>query len=140
MVRARVAAASVDVTPVGVGIDLVEVARVVQLLERHQARAVARLLTDEERDYCLSQPSPAVHVAARLAAKEAAFKALAPARETAYLPWREFEVTRANHGAPGLRFHGKAQLTAERLRVTTALLSLTHTASHAAAIVILLAK
>lgn len=83
-----------NLTTIGVGIDLVEVARVTALLERHSMRAVQRLLTDEEREYCFSQAKPAVHVAARLAAKEAAFKALAPGGETAYLPWREFEVTR----------------------------------------------
>lgn len=125
---------------VGVGIDLVEVARVVRLLERHRGRAIERLLTDTEREYCLSQASPAVHIAARVAAKEAAFKALAPEGAPAYLPWREFEVTRATNGAPGLELHGDARSTAQRLRVTTALLSLTHTTNHAAAIVILLRK
>lgn len=127
-------------TPVGVGIDLVAVARVARLLERHRARAIERLLTDEEREYCLSQASPAVHIAARVAAKEAAYKALAPGGETAYLPWREFEVTRATTGAPALRLHGKAQVAAARAQVAAALLSLTHTADHAAAIVILLRK
>jgi holo-[acyl-carrier protein] synthase len=125
---------------VGVGIDLVDVARVTELLQRHRDRAVERLLTDEERDYCLSQAHPAVHVAARLAAKEAAFKALAPGGETAYLPWRDFEVVRAPDGVPRLRFHGEALATAERLAVASTLLSLTHTANHAAAIVILLSR
>ena len=129
-----------NLTAIGVGIDLVEVARVTALLERHSMRAVHRLLTDEEREYCFSQATPAVHVAARLAAKEAAFKALAPGGETAYLPWREFEVTRAADGVPSLRFHGKAQATANRLRVSSALLSLTHTTELASAIVILLAR
>ena len=124
---------------VGVGIDLVEVDRVTRLLERDLPRAVERLLTAAEREYCFSQSTPAVHVAARLAAKEAAFKALSPPGEAAYLPWRDFEVTRAPDGVPDLRFHGKARAKAERLRVASALLSLTHTAHHAAAVVILLA-
>jgi holo-[acyl-carrier protein] synthase len=124
---------------VGVGIDLVEVSRVTRLLDRNHDRAVERLLTAAERDYCFSQARPVVHVAARLAAKEAAFKALPPRGETAYLPWRDFEVTRARDGAPDIRFHGKARATVERLNVASALLSLTHTANHAAAVVILLA-
>lgn len=123
---------------VGVGLDLVEVARVNDLLDRHPARALERLLTDRERAYCLAQAAPGVHVAARLAAKEAAFKALAPGGETAYLPWRDFEVVRATDGVPSLALHGRARDTATRLGIATTLLSLTHTAHYAAAVVILL--
>ncbi len=125
---------------VGVGIDLVEVARVIQMLEQHADRAVERLLTDGEREYCFAQARPAVHIAARLAAKEAAFKALSPSGETAYLPWREFEVIRAPDGVPSLRLHGKARETAGRLKVASTMVSLTHTQEHAAAVVILLAE
>jgi holo-[acyl-carrier protein] synthase len=126
------------VNALGVGLDLVDVARIRALLERHAERAIARLLTEGERAYCMTQANPAVHVAARLAAKEAAFKALSPGGQTAYLPWREFEVVRAPDGVPTLQLHGRARATADRLKVGGALLSLTHTATHAAALVILL--
>ncbi len=122
---------------VGVGIDLVDVARVELLLARHPDRAVARLLTDSERAYCFSQAGPAAHVAARLAAKEAAFKALAAGGDTAYLAWREFEVTRRPDGTPELVLHGGALETANRLGVSAALVSLTHTPGQAAAVVVL---
>lgn len=124
---------------VGVGIDLVEVDRVTRLLARNGGRAADRLLTPAERDYCFSQACPAVHVAARLAAKEAAFKALSFGGDAAYLPWREFEVIRTRDGVPTLQFHGKARARADRRKVAAALLSLTHTTHHAAAVVILLA-
>lgn len=125
---------------VGVGIDLVEVDRVTRLLARNGGRATERLLTPAERDYCFSQAHPAVHVAARLAAKEAAFKALSLGGEAAYHPWREFEVTRARDGVPTLEFHGKARARADQRKIASALLSLTHTTHHAAAVVILLAR
>jgi holo-[acyl-carrier protein] synthase len=121
-----------------VGIDLVDVARVEQLLERHPDRSVTRLLTDDERAYCFSQAAPAPHVAARLAAKEAAFKALAGGGDTAFLAWREFEVTRKADGTPGLTLHGGALETAKRLEVGAALVSLTHTQRQAAAVVVFL--
>ena len=59
-----------------IGIDLVTVARVERLLERHEDRALERLLTDAEQAYCRGMAYPARHVAARIAAKEAVFKAL----------------------------------------------------------------
>ncbi|MFQ6047712.1 MAG: 4'-phosphopantetheinyl transferase superfamily protein, partial [Gemmatimonadales bacterium] len=62
---------------IAVGLDLVEVERVRRLLQSKGERALRRLLTDAERDYCMAQAVPERHVAARLAAKEAAYKALA---------------------------------------------------------------
>jgi holo-[acyl-carrier protein] synthase len=128
------------VSVVGVGIDLVDVARIEQLLARHPERAAARLLTDAEQAYCFSQAVPAAHVAARLAAKEAAFKALAAGGDTAFLAWREFEVTRKPDGTPGLVLHGGARETADRLDVRAALVSMTHTPGQAAAVVVLLGR
>jgi holo-[acyl-carrier-protein] synthase len=61
---------------IGLGIDLVDVARVEGILARHGDRAVRRFLTTEERDYVLSRHRPAMHIAARIAAKEAAYQAL----------------------------------------------------------------
>jgi len=59
-----------------VGIDLVDIVRVEQLLRRHPERALRRLLTAREQSYCMATAKPAQHVAARLAAKEASYKAL----------------------------------------------------------------
>ncbi len=124
--------------PVGVGIDLVEVARIERMLEDKGERAMDRLLTDGERAYCERQATPARHVAARLAAKEAAYKALAQDGETGYIGWREVEVGRADDGRPLLELHGKALGAAERLGVKSTLVSLTHTDTQAAAVVLLL--
>lgn len=125
--------------PIGIGLDLVDVSRVERLITDYAGRALDRLLTSGEREYCLSQAAPARHVAARVAAKEAAYKALAAdGADAGYVGWREIEVTREMDGRPGLVFHGRAKQTAERLKVVSALVSLTHSDTHAAAVVILL--
>ncbi len=125
-------------TTLGLGLDLVDVSRVARLLERYGDRALRRLLTEDERDYCMRQAFPAQHVAARLAAKEAAFKALAQHSGDHAIGWRELEVRRGHDGRPTLALHGRARDVADRLRVRSSLLSLTHVSSHAAAVVMLL--
>lgn len=122
---------------VGLGMDLVDVERAAQLLERGESRAMGRLLTDGEWSYCARMHSPAPHVAARLAAKEAAFKALAGTVEARGIGWREIEVSHDEHRRPLLTFHGRAAHRAEALGVTRVLLTLTHTQLTAGAVVIL---
>lgn len=121
----------------GLGIDLVEVARVESLVARYPARAAARLFTEGEWTYASTKARPALHLAARFAAKEAAFKALAGTDDARAIGWREIEVVRAADGAPALRLHGRAEARARVLGVRTIHLSLTHTADTAAAVVIL---
>ena len=121
----------------GVGLDLVAIARVERLLDGKGDRVLNRLLTEEERSYCLGQPSPARHVAARLAAKEAAYKAFQVAAGARGIGWREVEIVRDGEGKPALRFHGRARDTANTLRVESAFLSISHTDENAAAVVIL---
>jgi holo-[acyl-carrier protein] synthase len=122
-----------------VGLDLVEVDRVARLLDDKGELALRRLLTAAERDYCLAQPVPERHVAARLAAKEAAYKALAHGGDAGYIGWRDVEVTRTVTGGPSLILRGRAQAMADRLQVSAVKVSLTHSAKHAAAVVVLLA-
>ena len=123
----------------GVGIDVVDVARVTRLLERKGQRALNRLLTEAERDYCLTQPEPARHVAVRLAAKEAAFKAFHSGGARRMISWREIEVQRQPHGEPTLRLLGRARQSAADLELARAVVSLSHSHTQAVAIVLLLA-
>ena len=127
------------VTTLGVGIDVVDVARVARLLERKGRRALDRLLSDAERAYCLAQPEPARHIAARLAAKEAAFKAFHSGGARRMIGWREIEVQREPHGEPTLVLRGRAQQCAADLHLARALVSLSHSHTQAVAIVLLLA-
>ncbi len=122
------------------GIDLVDIVRVERLLRRHPERALRRLLTEQERSYCMAAARPAQHVAARLAAKEASYKALQQAGNARAVGWLDSEVVLNAHGRPSLRLHGVAERAANHLGVSSAIMSLTHSDSAAAAVVILLGE
>ena len=117
---------------IGVGVDLVEVARVSAILNDKGSRVLERLLTPAERAYCESRPDVATHVAVRLAAKEAVYKALQGSQAARGIGWRDIEVTRAPDGRPDVSLSGSATARARELGVQRVLLSLTHT--HLAAI------
>jgi len=121
---------------VGIGIDLVEVERMRQLLDRKGDRALKRLFTNGEREYAMTHPEPARQLAARAAAKEAAFKALAGNDLARGIGWRELEVLSRVGRAPARLLHGRAAERASELLVTRVLLSLTHTDTTAGAVVV----
>lgn len=122
---------------IGLGIDLIDVERVARMLERDGARYAARLLTEAEWQYCSRMRAPAAHVAARLAAKEAAFKALAGSTEARAIGWREIEVIHDAHRRPELVLHGRATLRMAELGVSRAHLTLSHSQQTAGAVVVL---
>jgi holo-[acyl-carrier protein] synthase len=121
----------------GIGVDLVDVARVERMLDRFGERVLQRLLTPEERAYCVERVHPAPHVAARIAAKEAGFKALARDADARRISWTDLEVVRDAEGRPSLRLHGRARAAAERFGVTDVHVSITHERAHAAAFVVM---
>lgn len=120
-----------------VGIDLVAVERVSRMLARHHERVLDRLLTPDERAYCEAKAVPARHVAARLAAKEAVYKALQGTEDARGIGWREIEVRRDADGRPTVRLSGRAATRLAAMAGTTVLLSLTHTDDLAAAIAVI---
>jgi holo-[acyl-carrier protein] synthase len=121
---------------IGIGIDLVEVARMRRLLERKGDRALVRLFTDGERRYAATHPEPARQLAARVAAKEAAFKALSGNDLARAIGWRELEVVSRKGAAPLLLLHGRAMERAGELGISRVLLTMTHTETTAAAVVV----
>jgi holo-[acyl-carrier protein] synthase len=121
---------------VGIGIDLVEVARMRRLLDRKGERALARLFTDGERSYAATHPEPARQLAARVAAKEAAFKALSGNDLARAIGWRELEVVSRKGASPLLVLHGRAMERAAELGLSRVLLTMTHTETTAAAVVV----
>ena len=122
---------------VGVGVDLVEVSRARSMLADKGAHVFDRLLTPAEAEYCRSRPDPAEHVAVRLAAKEAVYKALQGTAVARGIGWREIEITRAPDGRPDVRLSGTAAARARELGVGRVLLSLSHTHLAAVAVVVL---
>lgn len=121
---------------VGIGIDLIEVPRLAEVLQRQGEAFLQRVFTAGERAYCEGAPR---HAAARLAARWAAKEALLKALGTGLreVKWQEIEVVRDELGAPALLLHGAAAEVAQRRGVVRTHLSLTHTEGYAAAQVVL---
>lgn len=121
---------------VGTGIDVVEVPRVAAAIDRFGDRFLQRIFTQGEIRYCESKANRVERFAARFAAKEAGMKALGTGWNHG-VRWRDIEVQRQPGGRPTIVFHGVAAQFAQKLGMTHAALSLTHTAAEAIAHVIL---
>jgi holo-[acyl-carrier protein] synthase len=121
---------------VGIGVDVVDIERMRDLLARKGERALVRLFTPAERAYAESHTDPPRHLAARAAAKEAAFKALSGNDLARGIGWRELEVISREGRAPSLALHGRALERANELGVTSVHLSLTHGSTVATAFVV----
>jgi holo-[acyl-carrier protein] synthase len=121
---------------ISIGIDIIEVARVREVLIR-TPRFAERVFTKAERAYCDSRGVVAAqHYAARFAAKEAAFKAF----QTGWrggISWQDVEIAAKESGAPYLIFRGMVQELFDQSGATAAHLSLSHTTEHAIAQVVL---
>ena len=122
---------------VGIGLDLVEVPRIRALLDKNGDRFRKRVFTEAEIRYCDSCAEASIHYAARFAAKEAVAKALGTGFAEG-VTWTDIEVVRGSGGAPSVQLHGGAVKVAETLGGTRVLLTMTHTATSAAASALLL--
>lgn len=122
-------------TPLAVGVDLVEVERIRAAVERTPGLE-ARVFTAEEISYCRAAREPWERFAARWAAKEAVVKCLGGG--VPGIDLRGIEVVRADDGAPSLRLSGAAAERAVDRGIVTWLVSMTHTASMAEAVVVAL--
>ena len=121
---------------IGLGTDLIEVARIERSVERFGAHFLARVYTAGEIGYCRARPKTfAESFAARFAAKEAGAKALGTGISRG-VSWLEFEVTRQRGEAPKLVLHGRALEIAAALQIARLSLSLTHTRGLAMAVVV----
>ena len=121
---------------VGTGIDIAEVPRIAESIERFGERFLRRVFTEEEIRYCNSKANRVERYAARFAAKEAAMKALGTGWNRG-VRWCDIEVSRAPGGRPTIKFYGVAAKFAAQLGTKNVSLSLSHTPEHAIASVIL---
>jgi len=126
----------VDIMIVGSGIDITEIRRIQQSMDRYGARFLDRVYTAAEQAYCLRKRKAAESFAARFAAKEAGAKALGTGISFG-VNWLEIEVVREPSGRPTIKFHGRAAEIAKHLGVAHAALSLTHSGDTAMASVVL---
>ena len=120
----------------GIGVDLVECARIQHSIDRFGDRFLHRVFTDGEIEYSMSMKFPARHLAARFAAKEAVSKAFGTGIGKA-MGWRNIDIRKKPNGEPFLVFSGPAHELATQRGVLSALVTLSHTEHHAMASVIL---
>jgi holo-[acyl-carrier protein] synthase len=121
---------------VGVGVDIVDIRRMRQAMERHAERLVQRIYCKGEQDFCRRRHDPVPYFAVRFAAKEALFKALGTGWARG-VTWLDVEVRREERGAPVLVLSGKAREISGQLGVRSIHLSLSHSEDSAVAVVIL---
>ncbi|MFH0910862.1 MAG: holo-ACP synthase [Planctomycetota bacterium] len=120
----------------GIGIDIVEIARIQASIERHGSRFLKKIFTTGEEGYCTDYARPSERFATRFAAKEAAMKALGTGWRDG-VGFRSIEVTSDEKGAPALHFSGRVQTRARRLGVRRVFVTLSHSDHYAVAQVIL---
>ena len=120
----------------GLGIDIIEVARIQASHEKFGARFLDRILLPDETAYCLSHRSPGPFLAARFAAKEAISKAFGTGIGAA-LGWHDMEVRHKETGEPSVLLHGKGKELFEARRARQILISISHTDNYAAVVALL---
>jgi holo-[acyl-carrier protein] synthase len=121
---------------IGLGTDITDAERFRDIDTPEGDRLRTRLFTPAEQDYCRTRPQPALHYAARFAAKEALSKAFGTGIARG-IRWIDVEVLRAEDGRPSILLHGEAELFARRLGVDRIHLSISHSHGSAVATVIL---
>lgn len=119
---------------IGTGIDIVETDRVLALIEKGGRAFLEKWFGAGEIAYCEAKADPYIHFAARLAAKEAVYKALRVGREMP-LAWKDVVVETDADGAPRLALSGSALEMARNRGIGTMHVSLSHCRGYAVAAV-----
>ncbi|MDE2058426.1 MAG: holo-ACP synthase [candidate division NC10 bacterium] len=120
---------------IGIGIDLVQISRFEQVAARHGTRLLDRLFTTAEQARLRSYRSPARHLAARFAAKEAAFKVLRTGWGQGVV-WQDVEIVGGGREPSSLVLSGRARDVAANLGIMQMLVTLTHDDDYAMACVV----
>ena len=113
------------------GVDLIEIARIDEVVARHGKHYLERVFTPAELEYCGKR---AESLAGRFAAKEAVAKALGTG--IGDISWKEIEILGDEQNAPTLTLHGMAQSKAKDLGLITWSVSISHSQSHSVAFVV----
>jgi holo-[acyl-carrier protein] synthase len=120
----------------GIGVDLVENARIEHSVERFGERFLGRVFTPGEIEYSQSMKYPARHLAARFAAKEAVSKAFGTGIGKA-MSWKDIDVQRKPSGEPFVVLEGGAKSLADERGVSAVWITLSHTENHAMAMIVM---
>lgn len=116
----------------GLGIDIIEIDRIEEAIKRGGEEFVRRTFTDEEINYCEKESHKYQHYAARIAAKEALFKAIGTGWQNG-VKWTDIEVKNDKLGKPVMHLKGKVKLIADKLGVKNAIVTLSHCEAYAIA-------
>jgi holo-[acyl-carrier protein] synthase len=126
-------------TLIGLGCDLIEVARIQAILAKHGERFLKRIFTEEEQAYCNTLKYSHKHYAARWAAKEAVSKCFTTGIGE-HLDWTSISVYHGARKEPLVRLDAKAAALLQAVGATHVWLTLSHTESHAMAVAALVAN
>ena len=113
------------------GIDIIEIARISNVLNKYGVRFLNRIYTDSEQRYCRGR---AAQLASRFAAKEAVMKALGTGIRG--VGWKDIEINRERGGPPYVQLHGRGQARASKMGLSEISLSLSHSNDFAVASVV----
>ena len=113
------------------GVDLIEIARIEEVIARHGKHYLERIYTPAELEQCGRR---AESLAGRFAAKEAVAKALGSG--IGDVTWKEIEVLGDENNAPVLTLHGEALNKANELGLAMWSVSISHSQSHSVALVV----
>jgi len=120
----------------GIGVDIVDIARIQALLDRYGERFLARVYTEAETAYAMGGANKAERLAGRFAVKEAVMKALGTGKSQGIL-WRDVETLRGRLGKPEVHLQGQAMKWAKSAGGGAVHVSITHDGGKAVAFVIL---
>jgi holo-[acyl-carrier protein] synthase len=123
----------------GTGIDIVEIPRMREAVEKWGDNFISKIFTDREVKYSTSKRFSEQHFAARFAAKEAVVKAFGEPNKSP-IRWTEIEVINDREGKPVIEFRGDALKLKKKKRVDEVIVSMSHSKNYAVASVILLRK
>ncbi len=124
---------------VGTGIDIVEVFRMREAIDKWGMNFLSKVFTDKEIQYSNSKRFAPQHFAARFAAKEAVVKAFGEARKSP-VQWTDIEVFNDKEGKPIISFSNDALKLKKKKNVSEVVVSMSHSKNYAVANVILLRK
>jgi len=116
----------------GTGIDIIEVDRIKNSIQKYSSRFKKKIFTQKEIDYCHSQADPAKHFAARFTVKEAVLKCFGTGM-TGGILWKDIEVSKLSSGQPVLNLHGNGKKLFDQLKLKHIHVSITHDKTYAAA-------
>ncbi len=120
----------------GIGMDLVQIRRIQEALQRWGERFQNKVFTPGEIRYCQKKRNSSPNFAARFAAKEAFVKALGIGIRRG-VHWRDVEVQRGALGKPVLKLTGRAAEMCRKEKIEGVFLTLTHDGEYSAAMVVL---